>query len=137
MIKAHFAKTRALCDISVCPVTKVAQLRNCAIVRCNVGVRITVVTVTTPRVGRSGDRLPARAKLVLFSSSSRPPLKSTMPHIQWISKSLPCGKADGELTTRVHLMLRLRMSGVIPLPPFYVFMTWTGTALHIPICVVF
>jgi hypothetical protein len=40
------------------------------------------------------------------------------------------------LTTHIHLVLRLRMSGVIPLLPLYAFMVWTGTNVHISLCVV-
>jgi hypothetical protein len=32
------------------------------------------------------------------------------------------------LTTRLHLVSRLRMSGVTPLLPLYAFMAWTGEA---------
>jgi len=37
-----------------------------------------------------------------------------------------------KLTTHLHLVLRLRMSGAAPLLPVYTFMAWTGTVLPIP-----
>jgi hypothetical protein len=34
-----------------------------------------------------------------------------------------------KLTTCLHLVLRLRMHGAVPLLPMYAFMAWTGTSL--------
>jgi hypothetical protein len=34
-----------------------------------------------------------------------------------------------KITTHLHLVLRLRMNGAIPLLPLYSFMVWTGKTL--------
>jgi len=36
---------------------------------------------------------------------------------------------DVIITNRLHLVLRLRMSGAIPLLSLYAFIAWTGTTL--------
>jgi len=35
-----------------------------------------------------------------------------------------------KLTTHIHLLPRLRMSGAVPLIPIYAFVAWTGKILH-------
>ena len=44
---------------------------------------------------------------------------------------LPRGQSrrGGRLTTHIHLVPRLRMSGAVPLLPLYAFMAWTGKTL--------
>lgn len=37
-----------------------------------------------------------------------------------------------KLTTHIHLVLRLRMSVVMPLLPLYTFIVWTGTTSDMP-----
>ena len=67
----------------------------------------------------------------LFSKMSRPALGPTQPPIHWVPGSFPGSKEVGalKLTTHLNLVLRLRMSGTIPLLPLYAFMVWTGKNL--------
>jgi hypothetical protein len=46
------------------------------------------------------------------------------PHIQWVPGVLPGGKAAEslKLTTHLHVVPRLRVSGAVGLLPLYVFM---------------
>ena len=69
--------------------------------------------------GRSGIRIPTREMIFHSSVPFSPALGSTQPPTQWVSAYFPGAKRPS--------VLRLRMSGIIPLLPLYVFMAWTGT----------
>lgn len=58
-------------------------------------------------------------------------LGSTGPPTQWGTSDLSWGlSAQGvKLITHLHLVLRLRVSGALPLLPLYAFMTQTRTTL--------
>jgi hypothetical protein len=95
------------------------------------GIRDKLAGVETKlRNGTSEVRIPAQ-KINLFSSSKCPECLQGFP-------SLLCSGYGGttravewtegwELTTHLHLMTRLRITGVIPLLPQCVFMVWVGT----------
>jgi hypothetical protein len=60
-----------------------------------------------------------------FSSSPTP----TQPPIQWVLVFFPGGGGlekwlECEVNHKLHLVLRLRMTGAIPLLPLYAFMAW-------------
>jgi hypothetical protein len=57
---------------------------------------------------------------------SRLSVVPTQPSVHWL--------LGFKLTTYLHLVPRLRLSGAIPLLPLYVFMAWTGTALPFYYC---
>ena len=73
------------------------------------------------RCGRSRLHIPARTKD--FSSPKLPihPMGPTQPPIQWVQEFLP-----GAWSWSLHLVLRLRMSGAIPLHPLYAFVAGIG-----------
>jgi hypothetical protein len=62
---------------------------------------------------------------------SRTALGPTQPAIQWVQGFVPADKAAGGLllTTHLQLMLRLKMSGAIPLLLLHAITTWMGTTL--------
>jgi len=63
-------------------------------------------------------------EIFLFFKMSRVALKPTQPPIQLYRGSFPGGRKTGRnvmSTTHLHLAPRLRMNGVIPLLPLYVF----------------
>ena len=65
----------------------------------------------------------------LISYSYRPSLGPTRSPIQWVPECT-FGSRSVMLTTRLDLVLRLRMSGAVPLLPLYVFMASRGTTSH-------
>jgi len=59
---------------------------------------------------------------------SRPAMWPTQPPVQWARRFfLEINDLGMRLTTQFQLVLKLRMSGDIPLLPLYVFMVLTGT----------
>jgi hypothetical protein len=61
---------------------------------------------------------------------SRPALGPFQPPIQWVPGFLPGSKwPDHDLTTHLHLVPGLKMSGAMPLLPLYASMAWTGETL--------
>jgi hypothetical protein len=88
---------------------------------------------------------PDTGKSFLFSlPPPAPPIRParlagpTKPPIEWVLGSLTGGQScrGVKLTTRLHLMPRLRMSGVIHLLALYAFMAWTGriSSLRFTLC---
>jgi len=73
---------------------------------------------------------PGTGRTLLFSSqSSRPALRPPVPTFQWLPTLLGGVERQGPDADRpARLAPRLRMSGVIPLLPLYVFMARKGTA---------
>ena len=66
----------------------------------------------------------------IFSSPQHLPLLWGPPSLQFIGHqaSSPEVKRSVHEVNHLHLVQRLRMSGVMPLPP-YAFVTWTGKPL--------
>jgi len=62
---------------------------------------------------------------------SRPTLGPTQSPTQWVPGSFPQGWRGQvvTLTTHLHLILGLKMSGAILLLPHYAFMVWKGSYL--------
>lgn len=86
--------------------------------------------MTRLRFGHAGFRIPAKARdfcsLFCLYWLWDPPdflLNGNRACLQW-SKRCGC-----EVTTRLHLVLTLRMCGAILLLPLYAFMAWTGINL--------
>ena len=104
---------------------------------CNVGVGIGVVAVTMPQFGDPGiDFRQGQSCSLLQIIQTIPEVHQTSYSLDMKYRSLcysgPCMK----LTTHIHLVPGLRMSGVMPPLPPYAFMVWTGTTSHIPFNVV-
>ena len=59
-------------------------------------------------------------EIFLFSKRYRLGLGPTQPPIKWVTVFFPVDKVAKEwkLTTHLHLVLRFRMSGAIPLLPY-------------------
>jgi hypothetical protein len=78
--------------------------------------------------GRAGGYVPHRDKLVLFSETFTLALGPTQHPIQWVPRVLPVGV---QITTHLHLLLRLRMSGALPSLSLRAFIAWTGKTVDI------
>jgi len=67
-----------------------------------------------------------RQEILLFSTMSRMALDPTQPTIQWILGYFPQGYSRWavQLTTHLHPVLRLRMSGAKPHSPYT--LPWYG-----------
>jgi hypothetical protein len=88
--------------------------------------------VTKLLARKSEVQIPAEAR-VLFYSTSGLIMGSTQHPRQWVPWcSFPGGKKAGtmRLNTYLHLVLRLRMNGVVLSLPLYAFITCTGTTSH-------
>jgi hypothetical protein len=81
------------------------------------------------RAGRSGDRIPVRARDFSFFQKYRPALGPTDRRIQWVPGYFLGLKQPGREVNNRHLVPRLRMSGVIFLIPIFAFVPWIGTTL--------
>jgi hypothetical protein len=77
------------------------------------------------RTGWSGFRVPAGAGNFLFTTTSRPPLGTTQPHIQWVPGALSL-RVKWPLTSHLHLVPRSTMHGAIPPLSHYFFMAWSS-----------
>jgi hypothetical protein len=85
------------------------------------------------RVGISGVRVPADEGIFLFFKSPYRLWGPVHSPGQWIPEFITSAKWPGrEVTTRVHLVPGLRMSGSISLLPLYAFVSWSGKNLLIP-----
>jgi len=82
-------------------------------------------TVTRLGAGRTGGYVPHRDKLFLFSETFKLALGSIQHPIQWVPRVLSLGL---QITTHLHLLLRLSMSGAILPLSLRAFIAWTGTA---------
>ena len=72
----------------------------------------------------------------LFSNIARPVLGPTQPPLQWVPRSFLAKSGWGvQLTTHMHLLQRLRMTGAITLLPLHAFKVWTETILLSCVCV--
>lgn len=85
-------------------------------------------TVTRLGAGRAGGYVPHSDKLFLFSETFKLALGPTQHPIQCVSRVPSIG---ARITTHLHLLLRLRMSGAVNPLSLHVLIAWTGTAVDI------
>jgi len=89
---------------------------------------VSVVSIATrPRVGRSGVRIPVGASDCSVLQGVMTGCGAHPACFQWVAVSFPGVKRPGvKLTSHHRPLLRLRMSGAVPLLPLYTIKTWTG-----------
>ena len=85
-------------------------------------------TVPGLGAGRAGGYVPHGDKFFIFSETFKLALGPTQHLIQWVPRVLSVGI---KITTHLHVLVRLRMSGAIPPLSLRAFIAWTGTAIYI------